>query len=135
MYSRVNNHLFRPFSPHVSGKLLERSFDRVAALDFTVNKYGHIRSQFSVLMESNDSLEQARVLNAMQELTSNEPNNEGRSFRDLVREIKPRWCDTPAELDRFEQYCIENALEFYKTFESAEPPKSEISPSSESSIE
>ena len=28
--------------------------------------------------------------------------------------VRPRWCQLPGEVDRFEQYLIDNALEFYK---------------------
>lgn len=81
--------------------------------DYERNIYGFIRSDFAVLQDSEDSLSMARTLQKMQEIAANEPDNSDKSFEDIVREIRPRWCQLPAEMDRFELYCINNALDTY----------------------
>lgn len=111
---------------------VERVFDKLAASEYAVNVSGFLRSDFSTLSESQDALAMSRVLQRMQELTNESPDNKNKSFDEIVKMVKPRWCQLPAEMDRFEQYCIENAIDFYKQFKenvnttadsvSAEPP-------------
>lgn len=81
--------------------------------DYVKNAFGHIRNDFAVLQDSNNAIDMARVLARMQELDMQNVN-QGKTFEQIVAEIRPRWCQSPAELDRFEQYCIDNALAFYK---------------------
>lgn len=81
--------------------------------DYERNSYGFIRSDFAVLQDSEDALSMARTLQKLQEIQANEPDNSEKSFEDIVREIRPRWCQLPAEMDRFELFCIENALDTY----------------------
>lgn len=88
--------------------------------DFALNSSGFIRNDFSTLVETEDRYMMSVVLSRMQEL-SNEKDNSNKSFEELVRAIRPRWCQSPAEMDRFEQYCIDNALEFYKKLKADTP--------------
>lgn len=84
--------------------------------DFVINKYGHIRSDFAVLAESNNTLEMARALEQMRaSYEQSSSQYDGMNFEQMVATVRPRWCQLPNEVDRFEQYLIDNALEFYKT--------------------
>lgn len=84
--------------------------------DFVINKYGHIRSDFAVLAESNNTLEMARALEQMKaSYEASSSQFDGMTFEQMVATVRPRWCQLPNEVDRFEQYLIDNALEFYKT--------------------
>lgn len=99
----------------VNNQSLNRCFDSFDNEDFVVNRYGHIRSDFAVLMESTNGVEMAKVLAKMQaDFVSSSSRYDGMSFEEIVRSYKPRWCQMPGEVDRFEQYLIDNALDFYK---------------------
>lgn len=83
--------------------------------DFVINKYGHIRSDFAVLAESNNTLEMARALEQMRaSYEASSSQFDGMTFEQMVATVRPRWCQLPNEVDRFEQYLIDNALDFYK---------------------
>lgn len=92
----------------------QRSFDLQTAKDYVTNTSGFLRSDFAVLNQTNDELEMARVLARMQEVNP-EPNPD-RPFEEILKSIKPRWCELPNEMDRFEQYCINNSLEYYRKY-------------------
>lgn len=82
---------------------------------FVLNKYGHIRSDFAVLAESSSNLEMARALQQMQSMYEESSSQfDGMTFEEMVNAVRPRWCQLPNEVDRFEQYLIDNALDFYK---------------------
>lgn len=83
--------------------------------DVIINKYGHVRNDFAVLMDTSDGLEFARALSNMQSAyEQNSSQFDGMTFEQMVSTVRPRWCQLPGEVDRFEQYLIDNALQFYK---------------------
>lgn len=83
--------------------------------DFVMNKYGHIRSDFATLVDSSDASEMARALQSMQAAYEEDVHKyDGMTFEQIVQTLRPRWCQLPGEVDRFEQYLIDNALDFYK---------------------
>lgn len=88
--------------------------------EYTINACGFFRNDFAVLQESQNQLQMALALQRMQEL-SNGDSNKGKSFEEIVAMVRPRWCQSPAEMDRFEQYCIDNALELYKSLKKDTP--------------
>lgn len=94
-----------------------RPIDTFESANYMLNSFGHIRNDFATLSDSQDELQFQRTLSRMQELHS-EPTAKDASFDELVSTLRPRWCQTPAELDRFEQYVIDNELDFYKSVQS-----------------
>ena len=95
-----------------NGKPVERIVE-LSNGDYTRNSNGFIRNDFSVLMDAQDSLSLQRALDAMREYTAQNEDNSDKSFEEIVAAVRPRWCQSPAELDRFELYCIDNALDVY----------------------
>ena len=96
-----------------------RAFDAIDG-DFVINAYGHIRSDFATLVDSNDANEMARALQSMQaSFAENSHLYDGMTFEEIVKTIRPRWCQFPGEVDRFEQYLIDEALDFYKELRDA----------------
>ena len=96
----------------------DRSIDFVGE-DFVVNKYGHIRSDFAVLVDTNTTAELAKALSQMQAAyQENSSQFDGMTFEQMVATVRPRWCQLPGEVDRFEQYLIDQALDFYKELKS-----------------
>lgn len=92
---------------------LVRAIDAVSE-DFVINKYGHIRSDFAVLTDTTSNLEFARALANMQaQYQSDSSQFDGMTFEQMVKAVRPRWCQLPGEVDRFEQYLIDQALDFY----------------------
>ena len=103
---------FQPVT--INNQVVKVAVDAVEG-DFVINKYGHIRSDFAVLAESNNTLEMARALEQMRAAyDASSSQFEGMTFEQMVATVRPRWCQLPNEVDRFEQYLIDNALEFYK---------------------
>ena len=120
---------FKSFSdsPHVylevNNQPVVRAIDAVEG-DFVINKFGHIRSDFAVLTETNSSAEMAKALMSMQSAyNDNSSQFDGMTFEQMVGVLRPRWCQLPGEVDRFEQYLIDNALDFYKSLRAKEELK------------
>lgn len=89
--------------------------------DFVLNKYGHVRSDFAVLTDTNDSVELAKALANMQQMyNENSSQFDGLTFEQMVKAVRPRWCQLPGEVDRFEQYLIDEALDFYNKLRNEE---------------
>lgn len=82
--------------------------------EYSVNSCGFLRSDFAELNSREDAYRYAAALSRMQELDAQSNLPENCTLEDAVRIIRPRWCQSPAEMDRFEQYCIDNALDLYK---------------------
>lgn len=114
-------------SPHF--KLEENNCPVVRAIDaiegdYVINKYGHIRSDFAILTETNSQAEMAKALLSMQNsYNENSSQFDGMTFEQMVAVMRPRWCQLPGEVDRFEQYLIDNALDFYKQLRAEEERK------------
>lgn len=110
MYKReVDGVVFpRPYEP-----VRLRPYDNSALTDFAINEYGHIRSDFSVLTETNDLMSMQKLLNSVMSY-SQKDENKGKSLEQIFAEIRPRNVETPAEMDRFEKFCIDKALDFYQ---------------------
>ena len=116
----------------VNKHVVVRAFDSSLVSDYTVNSCGYLRSDFSELNERNDSLSMARLLARLQEV-SEDDSNKGKSFEELLDMLRPRSCQTPAELDRFEQYCIDKALDFYNNLKKSEVAKLSVGEGGEKS--
>lgn len=95
------------------GKEQRRSYD-VAAGDYGINHCGFLRSDFAELQERQDSSSLARLLSRFVELKEQDSDS---SLTDEQRfsMLRPRAFQTPAELDRFEQYCIDQGIEFARS--------------------
>lgn len=92
---------------------------------YSRNSSGFIRNDFSELMDSQDSLSMSRALQKMQEYANSEPDNSKKTFEEIVAMVRPRWCQSPAEMDRFEVYCIDNALETYSKLKNLDEEQKE----------
>ena len=98
----------------INNQTVERAIDFVSG-DFVINKFGHIRSDFAILTDTCNGAEMAKALNQMQQMYSdNSSQFDGMTFEQMVKAVRPRWCQLPGEVDRFEQYLIDEALDFYK---------------------
>lgn len=90
-----------------------RAFDSFDSQGYEFNHNGFIRNDFSQLQERENSVGFLRAVAQMQEY-ANEDTNKGKTFEQIVAEIRPRWCQLNGEIDRFEQFCIDNAIQFYR---------------------
>lgn len=99
-----------------------RSYDTSVVSDYVINEAGHIRSDFAVLNETNDALAMQKLLGRVMAYSEVDVNK-GKSLQQILSEIKPRVAETPAELDRFEKYCIDNALAFYRSLKDSDVAK------------
>lgn len=113
MYKRTNFHVKELYS------VKPRAFDTFSSLGYEFNNSGFIRNDFSQLNERENQIGFLRALSEMREFTDVDANK-GKTFEQIVSEIRPRWCQLPGEVDRFEQYCIDNALDYYKRLKDAE---------------
>lgn len=119
MYVRTNYHA------KVASILPSRVFDSFKQLGYEYNSAGFIRNDFSQLQERENELGYLRALSAMQEYTA-EHSNEGKTFEEIVREVRPRWCQLNGEVDRFEQYVIDNALDYYRKLKDSSTKEGEV---------
>lgn len=119
MYVRTN------FHAKVASILPSRVFDSFKQLGYEYNSAGFIRNDFSQLQERENELGYLRALSAMQEYTA-EHSNEGKTFEEIVREVRPRWCQLNGEVDRFEQYVIDNALDYYRKLKDSSTKEGEV---------
>lgn len=119
MYFRTN------FHAKVASVLPSRVFDSFKQLGYEYNSAGFIRNDFSQLQERENELGYLRALSAMQEYTV-EHSNEGKTFEEIVREVRPRWCQLNGEVDRFEQYVIDNALDYYRKLKDSSTKEGEV---------
>lgn len=120
MYKRRNiEHI--TFMPSANA----RPFDSFSQMGFELNAKGFIRNDFSQLMERENQLGFMRALQAMQEY-SEDNSNDGKTFEEIVRSVRPRWCQLNGELDRFEQYCIDNAIDFYQRLKDSNTPQGDV---------
>lgn len=85
----------------------------VTSGDYDRNSFGFIRSDFAMLAASQDAMSLQKALSKMQEFAATEVDNSDKSFEEICQQIIPRFVQSPAELDRFELYCIDNALDTY----------------------
>lgn len=122
MYIRKN---LRPINVDCLSVKRKRVFDSFTDLGFEYNSEGFIRNDFSQLMERETQVGYMRALQAMQAYTE-EHSNEGKTFEEIVREVRPRWCQLNGEVDRFEQYLIDNALDFYKKLRDDSTPQGKV---------
>lgn len=120
MYKRSN---FNSFDTCVS--LPSRVFETFEELGYEFNAAGFIRNDFSQLQERENELGYLRALSAMQEY-SEQHSNEGKTFEEIIREVRPRWCQLNGEVDRFEQYVIDNALDYYRKLKDKETKEGSV---------
>lgn len=85
-----------------------RKFDDMAKSGIVLNEFGTIASDFSRLVNANKGYELAMLANRLQQIDVPKSKNKDKSFDELVRYLKPRWCQSPKELDDFEQYVLAN---------------------------
>lgn len=107
MYKRRNIHNI------VNYVCKPRIYETFENLGYEFNEGGFIRNDFSQLQERENELGFARALSQMREYVE-ENTNDGKTFEEIVASVRPRWCQLNGEIDRFEQYLIDNALDFYK---------------------
>lgn len=110
MNKRVNYSVVEP--PVVVNSLglskRRRKFDDMAKSGITLNEYGTISSDFSRLVNANKGYELAMLANRLQQIDVPKSKTKDKSFDELVRYMKPRWCQSPKELDDFEQFVLAN---------------------------
>ena len=102
-----------------------RVFETFNELGYEYNDCGFIRNDFSQLQERENQLGYLRALSAMREYEETH-SNVGKTFEEIIREVRPRWCQLNGEIDRFEQYCIDNALDFYKKLKDAKTKEGNV---------
>lgn len=77
---------------------------------FEFNEFGTIRSDFAQLVNSQSILAMEQASQRLAQLRSVEPDNRDKSFDDIVREIRPRWMQSPKQIMEFEDYLLEHDI-------------------------
>lgn len=91
-------------------QIQKRAFSTFEECGFELNEFGHIRSDFATLVTSQSLLVMNNAAQRLRELRAIEPDNSNKSFKDIVREIRPRWCQSPKQMLEFEQYLIDHKI-------------------------
>lgn len=110
MYKFVRNiSSQRPLNNKValSGKRAFSSFDECG---FEYNEFGHIRSDFASLVNSQSLLVMQNAANRLKELQALEPDNSNKTFEEVVASVRPRWCQSPKQMIEFQQYLLDNKI-------------------------
>lgn len=91
-----------------------RAFDDFSEAGFSVNQFGTIRSDFSDLINSQDMLAFQRAYQRVQEIRANEPDNSHKTIDEIIREIRPRWVQSPTQLLAWEDWLAKNKVDEYQ---------------------
>lgn len=87
-----------------------RAYSTFEECGFEFNEFGGIRSDFAILVNSQSLLVMQQAANRLREIQALEPDNSSKSFEDIVREIRPRWCQSPKQIMEFQKYLIDNRI-------------------------
>lgn len=77
--------------------------DQYPAQEFNRNKGGWTANDLTLLERSQTLAETELILSRLQQERAKNPDNSGKSDRDIILETRPAWCQTPSEIDRFVQ--------------------------------
>lgn len=99
--------IFRPF--HVieteNGRSLhERPIDQFNSEDFNLSSNGFPANDITLLLRASTQKEFDLIASRLQEIKVSQPDNKGKSDKQLVAELMPSWIQFPAEIDRFMDY-------------------------------
>lgn len=75
--------------------------DQYPAQEFNRNKGGWTANDLTLLERSQTLAETELILSRLQQERANNPDNSGKSDREIILETCPAWCQTPSEIDRF----------------------------------
>lgn len=85
-----------------NGKVLYKlPIDQYPAQEFNRNKGGWTANDLTLLERSQTLAETELILSRLQQERAKNPDNTGKSDRDIILETRPAWCQTPSEIDRF----------------------------------
>lgn len=78
--------------------------DQYSSQEFALSDHGWPLSDVALLAKAQTQQELDLALSRLRELGLTGVNNEGKSVAQVLHEVVPRWCQTPAELQRYAQY-------------------------------
>lgn len=112
--------VFRPFvngrSCYVNGvNTNHRAYESFEDAGFEFNEFGHIRSDFASLIESQSVLVMQQAANRLRELRSIQPDTSKMSFDEIVSTIRPRWVQSPKKIMEFEDYLLSKNIEGFES--------------------
>lgn len=98
--------------------------------DYNYNAQGFLINDITALNNATSVQEYNYLVNRMVEYRAQNPDNSGKSVRDMICEINPRFTQTPAELERacaFVSSHLESKLEAARLSNLARAKSSEVS--------
>lgn len=94
-----------------NGMLVNRAYTTNLDDTITFNQFGFLRSDFAVLNDMQDQISFEAAAKRLQELQSMEPDNSKLSFDQIVEQIRPRWCQHPDDIIKFQQFLISRNID------------------------
>lgn len=74
--------------------------DQSYSQDFAINEFGHIRSDISLLFSSQSEEQAAAILKRLADVPAS-PDTKGLSDSEIISQIVPRNCQSPAQISSF----------------------------------
>lgn len=75
--------------------------DQFNSQSFNIGSNGLPANDITLLMRAQNVREYEVILNRLQEVRVKNPNNKGKTDKQIIGEMMPSWVQTPAEIDKF----------------------------------
>lgn len=95
-------------------QLSTRAYDSFEQCGFELNHHGTIMSDFAQLVNSQSLLVMQQAAHRLQEIKAVQPDTSQMSHEELVSMVRPRWCQSPLQMQRFDDYLIEHKIAGYE---------------------
>lgn len=87
------------------------TIDQFDAKDFNINEAGYIRNDISQLARAQSKSEYDAIMSRLVQLKNQGGLPDGTSNEDAIAMIKPRWAQSPNEIEQFIQMTNGNVME------------------------
>lgn len=88
--------------------------DQYCSQDFAKSSHGWPMSDLALLAKAQTQQEFDLAVSRLRELNIPSQNNEGKTVRQILDDVVPRWVQTPAELQQYAKY-------YYSSFGKSDP--------------
>lgn len=89
--------------------------DQFNSQEFNLGLNGLPASDITLLARAQSIKEYELILSRLQEVRTKNPNNKGKSDKQIIGEMMPSWVQTPAEIDKFvDWYNASHPISFEK---------------------
>lgn len=109
--------------------------DQFDGQKFNLNPAGHIMSELTALVRANSEAEYNQILARLKEFDAPGSPYSGMNDEEMIKRVKPRYCQSPAEYAKFLDYIQGVDIDMYNRLQSSDqdsPGEPEPDPAVES---